>query len=311
MQTESSLPLEIKDLSKSYLGLGFGILALGFSAIFVRVADAPGTVTAFYRMAIGSAVIFVPFVRQRRQSHAVISKRGFWLAVLGGLFFGLDLTFWTTGIDLGGASIPTLMANTAPLWVGLGAWLIFRERQTNNFWVGLFLAMTGSVVILGQDFFQLTSLGVGGLFGLLAAVFYGGYYLVTQQARSNVPTLDYFWIATTSSALLLLLVNLILGRPFFGYDRFTFLNFIAIGVIVQVVGWVVITYVQGHLPASIVSATLLAQPVLTAIIAWLLLGEEFSRWQVLGGITVITGVYIVHRSRNASHQVIEPEELIG
>jgi drug/metabolite transporter (DMT)-like permease len=294
---------------RAYLALGLGMLSLGFSAILIRSADAPGTVTAFYRMAIGSVLMLIPFSRQVRQGgrgersspgdEGALPGRAVWIAILGGAFFGLDLTLWATGIVMSGATIPTLMANTAPLWVGLGAWLFFKERQSGIFWGGLLLAMLGAGVVLGQDFSRSTAFGVGALLGLGAAVFYGAYYLVTQQARSKLKTIPYFWITTTTSALVLLLVNLVLRRPFGGYDGITYLKFLAVGVFVQVFGWMAINYAQGFFPASIVSPTLLGQPVLTALIAWPLFGEILTPWHILGGAAVIAGVYLVHRSRGS------------
>ncbi len=259
--------------------------------------------TAFYRMAIGSILMLLPFVGQVRREPITTAKGAIWLSILGGIFFGLDLTFWTTGIVMSGATIPTLMANTAPLWVGLGAWLIFQEKQRLNFWIGLLVALLGATVILGQDFSRAANFGMGGVFGLLAAVFYGAYYLVTQCARAHVRTLPYFWITTTSSATFLLVINLIRGYSFVQYSRSTFLNFLAIGLIVQVFGWLAVNYAQGYISAPLVSATLLAQPVLTAFIAWVLLGEVFTIWQIVGGFGVIAGVYIVHRSRASSVQI--------
>ena len=121
----------------AYSALAVGVLIIGFSAIFVRLANAPGVVSAFYRMSIGSLVMVTPFMWQVKRSKEKLPTRGVWLAVGGGIFFGLDLIAWTTGIMLSNATIPTLMANTAPLWVGLGALLVFRERQTPRFWLGL------------------------------------------------------------------------------------------------------------------------------------------------------------------------------
>jgi drug/metabolite transporter (DMT)-like permease len=118
----------------AYSALAIGVLVIGFSAIFVRLANAPGVVSAFYRMSIGSIVTGLPFLWQIKRSKEKLPARGVWLAVGGGIFFGLDLTAWTTGIMLSNATIPTLMANTAPLWVGLGALLIFRERQADCYW---------------------------------------------------------------------------------------------------------------------------------------------------------------------------------
>ena len=280
----------------AYLALGVGILSLGFSAIFVRWANAPGIVTSFYRMAIATALLAWPFYR-RVKATGSLSRRGLRFAVLGGLFFMADLALWSTGVVLSGATNPTLLANTAPLWVGLGALVLFRERLKAMFWVGLMLAMTGAAVILGLDSLRAVSFGLGTLFGLLAGIFYGGYFLITQRGRETLDSITYFWPAAVSSTLGLLILNLALRQPLTGYPASAYLNFLALGVVSQVFGYLSINYALGHLPASIVAPTMLGQPVVTAIVAGPLLGEALSLWQVLGGLAVLAGVYVVHYSQ--------------
>ncbi len=68
----------------------------------------------------------------------------------------------------------------------------------------------------------------------------------------------------------------------------------------QVLGYLAINYALGVLPASIVSPTLLAQPVVTALLAGPLLGEWLNVWQVAGGLAVLSGIYLVHRSRQTT-----------
>jgi drug/metabolite transporter (DMT)-like permease len=132
----------------------------------------------------------------------------------------------------------------------------------------------------------------------MAAIFYGGYFLITQSGRKRLNSLTYTWLTTLSASLALLVLSLVLGHSLTGYSAFSYLNFLALGVVVQVFGWLAINYSQGYLPASIVAPTMLAQPVVTALLAVLLLGERLSFWQILGGATVLIGVYIVHRSRH-------------
>ncbi|MDH5507414.1 MAG: DMT family transporter [Anaerolineae bacterium] len=280
----------------AYLALGVGILTLGFSAIFVRWANAPGAVTSFYRMAIATSLLAWPFARRVRASGG-LARQGVWLAVGGGLFFAADLAAWTTGVVLGGATNPTLMANTAPVWVGLGAMLILREKLPAAFWAGLALALGGAAVILGLDSQQAVEIGQGSLYGLAAAVFYGGYFLFTQRGRESLDSLSYFWIAAATSTVVLLALSLALGQPLSGYSAFTYANFLAMGVVTQVAGYLAISYALGHLPASLVAPTLLGQPVVTALLAGPLLGEAFSTLQIAGGIAVLAGVVIVHYSR--------------
>ena len=282
-----------------YLCLALGTLTLGFSAIFVRWADAPGSVVGFYRMGIAVAVLALPFARRARgwRGPAAPPRPAILAALAGGLFFAFDLALWASGITLSGATSPTLMANTAPLWVGLGAALLFGERQGGKFWLGMVIAMLGAMVVLGQDWQRAVQFGLGTLLGLLAAFFYGAYILATQRGRAGLDTLSYFWITAASSSVVLLGLAWLRGEALTGYPRATWLNFLALGIIVQVIGWLAINYAQGHLPASVVAPTLLGQPVLTALFAGPLLGEKFTVWHITGGIAVLAGVYLVHRSR--------------
>ncbi len=290
---------------RAYLGLAIGIASLAFSAIFVRWADAPGVITAFYRMAIAAVLLALPFAR-RVQSRGALSRRGVGFAVLGGVLFAADLGLWTEGVRLAGATNPTLLSNTAPLWVGLGAFVFFKERLNKVFWAGLFLAGLGSAVILGLDNLQGLGWNVGSLLGLLSGVFYGGYYLAAQRGRETLDPLAYVWLAAAVSALVLFFTALLLRHPFTGYSAFTYLSFLMAGVITQVVGYLAINDALGRLPASIVSATMLGQPVATALLAYPILGERFSALQIAGGVAVLAGVFLVHRSRSKREHAGHP-----
>lgn len=283
----------------AYLWLTFGILSISFSAIFVRWAGAPGTVVSFYRMAIAAFLLAWPFYR-RAKGRGGVPRLGVRTAMLGGLFFAGDLALWSSGVMLSGATNPTLLANSAPLWVGLGSLVFFRAKLNATFWMGLALAMGGAVLILGLDALRAATLGLGTFLGLIAAVFYGAYFLVTQRGRENLDSLSYLWLTTLSASLALFVLSVALGQPLTGYSALTYLNFLALGALVQVFGWLAINYTQGYLPAAIVAPTMLGQPVVTALLAVLLLGERLSVWQIVGGVTVLAGVYTVHRSRRGS-----------
>jgi drug/metabolite transporter (DMT)-like permease len=232
-----------------------------------------------------------------------ISQRGLLLAVAAGVFFALDLASWSTGISIAGATIPTLLGNMAPVIVAFGAWLLFKEKLNSSFWFGLLLAIGGVIAVLNLDFTQGFELRPGSLFGLASAFFYGVYFLITQKGRDELDALSFFWLATLTSAITLLLLSLLLRNPLTGYSTFSWINFLASGLIVQGLGWLAINYAQGYLPASLVAPTLLSQPVLTAIFAGPLLGEQFTLTEWLGGAVVVVGIIIVHRSHRASKPV--------
>ncbi|MGD8821624.1 MAG: DMT family transporter [Anaerolineales bacterium] len=282
---------------KAYLALLSGLVIIGFSAIFVRLAEAPGPVASFYRMILPSLLLTFPIILRIRDKRIVLPRAAIRAALLGGLFFGLDLSLWASGIMLRGATIPTLMANTAPVWVGIGTVVLLRRRLPGLFWLGLAVAMAGVTIVLGLDAFKEAELGLGSLMGLGAAIFYGAYFLVTQSAREAIDAPTYLWLSSLCSSVVLLIVVGLLGQPLGGYPAQSWWSFLAMGLIVQLMGWLAINYAQGHLPATLVSPTLLGQPVITALLAAPILGEAIGLGQAVGGFVVLVGVYLVHHSR--------------
>ena len=275
-----------------------GVLILGFAAIFVKWSAAPGPVTALYRMLIGAAVLTPAFLAKRRTSSPALPRRGVMVALLGGAIFGADMAIWMTAVSISGATLPTLMANTAPLWVGVGSLVIFRERQSAGFWVGLVVAMAGVVLVFGHNLPEGSGTARGMALGLVAALFYAGFVLATQEGRRHLDTLTFLYISTLGAAGTLLVINLAMRNVLAGFDGRTYLAFLALGTLVQCLGWLLINYSQGYLRASLVAPVLLGQPVLTALLAIPLLGEALTPWHVVGGLTVLAGVYTVIWSRN-------------
>lgn len=283
---------------KAYLALFGGLSFMCFAAIFVKSAHAPGIVTAFHRMVIGTMVLLIPFLINLNRKGAKMPLKGIMFAAIGGVCFAGDMLLWTTGVVLSNATIPTLTANLAPLWVGFGSILIFKQKLKPGFWLGLIIAIVGMILLIRRDLAGNSNITTGAMLGLGAGVFYGIFYLVSEQGRKLISTIRYLFIFTLSSAIVLTVAMLLIGYDFTGYDNHSYLMFFGIGVGVQVCGWFLINYSQGYLPASTVAPTLLGQPVLTFFLAVLILKEHLSFWHILGGSIVVIGIYIVHYSRN-------------
>jgi drug/metabolite transporter (DMT)-like permease len=208
------------------------------------------------------------------------------------------MAIWMSAIGISGATMPTLMANTAPLWVGIGSILLFRERKAPGFWAGVLIAFIGVALVLGSNVRATDGLARGMIMGLIAALFYASFQLATQAGRRRIDTLSFLWISTLSAAGALLIINIVMRSPLTGFGPKTYLAFIALGILVQFLGWFLINFAQGYLRASIVAPVLLTQPVLTAVLAVPLLGERFTIRHIAGGLAVLAGVYIVIWSRN-------------
>jgi drug/metabolite transporter (DMT)-like permease len=278
-----------------YLALGVGVISLSFSAMFVRWANAPGPVTAFYRLFF-SIFLLLPFFLPRARASSSIWSASLLFPLLAGVFTAFDLGLWTASLAYTTASNATLLGNTSPLWVALGTWLILKQRLSAGFWRGLFIALMGAVLIMGTDFILHPRFGIGDAMALFTGFFYGGYFLFTQKSRTTFDPVVHIFFVGVGASFSLFVINLILGYPFFGFDRNTWLIFLASALVSQLIGYMSLAYALGHLPASIVSPTMILQPVVTTLLAIPLLAEIPTPWQGLGGAIALVGIYLVNHS---------------
>lgn len=283
-----------------YATLGLGAFCIAFAAIFVKWADAPGSVIALYRVGVATVVLMPLFWRRYHGVLLQVRRRLVLLSMLGGALFAADLALWNTSLKLTSAANATLIANTTPIWVGLAAYFWLGETIGRRFLVGLIGAMSGAMLIMGDDFFRGMSLGHGDLLALAAAFFYSAYILVTKRARDRLDTLFYIWLANVGAILTLTALSLVAGWSFVGYSTSTYSAMIALGLVSQVAGVSAIAWATGHLPASFVSVGLLSQPVMTTILAFFLLGEGVTPWQVVGGGLILCGIYLAATERRQS-----------
>ncbi len=279
---------------QAYLALVVGIVCIATSGIFVRWAGVPGPVAAVYRTLTAITVLMIPFgLRAGRLRHG--GPRPWLLLVIGSIFFGLDMGLWNTAVQYTSVANAVLLGNTAPIWVGLGAILIYHERLLRNFWLGVILALAGAALIVGTDLLRSQALNLGNGLALTVSLFYAGYMLITQRARTRFDALSYFWLTTFGSLVTLLVLTFVLRQPL-AVPPASLLPLLALGLITHIGGWLSVNYAQGHVPAAVVAPTMLGQPVVAALLAWWLLGESLSWVQVVGGAVVLAGIYLVHRA---------------
>ena len=291
---------------RAYAALAIGVVCIGWSAIFVKFAGIPGPASAFYRMLI-SGVVLIPWRLARGGSWP--TRNLVLLIVAGGAFYALDLALWNTSILLTSAAMATLLANNAPLWVGLGALFFFREKLSRRYWLGLFVSLSGMVILMGLGTWRRLDFNTGELLAIGASVAYASYMLTTQRARAHVDTLTFMAISALTSILVLLALNLALGTPLSGYSTKSWAALAGMGLISQLGGWLAINYALGHLRAAPVSVSLLGQAVVTTLLAMPLLGEFPALHQVIGGLLVLAGIYVVNHRKAKTVETPEAVDL--
>jgi drug/metabolite transporter (DMT)-like permease len=282
--------------ARAYLVLALGVFAIGWSAIFVRWSAVPGWTSAFWRMAVAQ-LVFVPWAlgARTRADGAPLARAAVRAAIIAGVYFAADLALFNTAVMVSSAANATLLGTNAPIFVALGAWLLYRERPTRRFWLGFALSFLGMLAIVGHDLAKHPRLGLGDAFAVLGAACYAGYLLYVRRSRASMDALTFSAISGVTAAATLLVICLVIGTPLHGFPTTSWLALLGLALVTQVVGHLSVAYSLGKLPVSVTSVALLGQAPITAILAVPLLGETLSALQVLGGVLVLVGIYVVNR----------------
>jgi drug/metabolite transporter (DMT)-like permease len=277
----------------AFAALLAGAAAIAFSPIFVRLSDVSPTASAFWRVALAIAPLWL-WVASAKREPAPASTAWKPLA-LAGLFFAGDLGVWHLSIAWTSVANSTLESNLAPIFVTLGAWVLWRERVTRPFLVALAVTLAGAALLIGPNFNAGRLTLLGDALGVLTAVFYAGYMLCVKSATGVTSTARIMAIGTTIAAIALLPYALFTADAMLPQDARGWMVLWGLALVSQVAGQSLIAYGFAHLPASFSSVSLLFQPVLAALYAWAILGEGMGALQMAGGAIVLAGIWLARR----------------
>lgn len=273
-----------------------GATCIALSPIWVRVSEVGPTVSAFWRVALAVPALWllVPILGgpSTQRAHHIPWK----LYAMAGFAFAGDLAFWHWSIQFTSVANSTLLANLASIFVTLAAWVLWRQRPTGLFLVGLAAALLGvGLLVSASVAFSPTALA-GDALGVITAMFYAWYLLTVKGIRDRgAGVLRLMAITTTITACLLLPVALASGEALFPATALGWWKLLGLALISHAAGQGLIAYALAHLPAAFSSVSLLVQPVMAAVFAWLLLAEPLVGLQVVGGLVVLIGIYLARR----------------
>jgi drug/metabolite transporter (DMT)-like permease len=221
---------------------------------------------------------------------------GWKLFLAAGIAFAGDLAFWHWSIRFTSVANSTLLANLAAPFVTLAVWMFWRQRPSATFAAGLGAALVGVAMLVHTSLaFSPTAL-LGDAFGVVTALFYAAYILAVKELRDRgAATLFVMAGATTLTAVLLLPMALASGEAMLPTSASGWLVLVGLAWISHCAGQGLIAYSLAHLPAGFSAVSLLFQPVMAAIFAWMLLSEPLTPLQMAGGLIVLAGIYLARR----------------
>jgi drug/metabolite transporter (DMT)-like permease len=289
-----------------------GALSIAWSGILVRLADVEPSTAAVFRCAYALPFLgLLALAERRRYGPRPASQR--WLALLAGVFLGVDLVAWHHTIGLVGAGLATVLGNTQVVIVAVLAWLILGERPAGRTLLALPVAMVGVVLISGLvgpgAYGRDPRLGV--LLGLLTALAYAGFLLVLRRGNADLRTpAGPLFEATFAAAVTSVLIGLPLGELDLVPAWPAHAWLLVLAITSQIVGYLLISISLPRLPAALTSVILTLQPVASVLLAMVLLAEAPSAVQLLGAGAILVGLLLatVRRRDEARRPALDEPE---
>ncbi len=272
--------------------LFFGVFALSTSAIFVKIADAPAAITAFYRMFF-AVVVLLPFLlvnKKNRQELRLLSKKQWGLGLLSGIFLAAHYVLWFESLNYTSVASSTVIVTLQPLFSMVGGYFLFKERFSKGAIIGCLVAIAGSIVIGWQDF-QISGQALfGDILAFIAAGIITAYFFIGQHIRKSLSLIPYSVISYGSSTLLLGVFAFSQQTPFFEYSVQTWWSFIGLAFIATILGQTIFNWLLKWLSASIISMSILGETIGTCILAYFILDEVISLQQGMGIALILIGL---------------------
>ena len=109
--------------------------------------------------------------------------------------------------------------------------------------------------------------------------------------------MPYSIVVYSAAALTLLVAALLFDARLWGYSAETWFWLWTITLGPQIMGHTVFNWALRYVEASIISGTILAEPVISALLAWLILSEKPGALTILGGALVLAGLFLLLSGR--------------
>lgn len=111
-----------------YLAVAIGVLAVSTSAIFVRLADAPPSIIAFYRLLLAVVMMLPLILWKYRDEFIKITKQDWLYTAAAGVFLAFHFIFWFESLELTSVASSTVLVTTQPIFAFIGTYIFFKER---------------------------------------------------------------------------------------------------------------------------------------------------------------------------------------
>ncbi len=277
-----------------YLTLIFATFAVSWAAIFIKLSGAGPLANAYFRMAIASLVLIIPFIHKSRQL-AKLNRREKYFLLFSGVMLGFHFITWITSLYHTTISNSVILVATSPIFVLILDYVVHKEKPQKRAFMGILIAIIGVAVISGGDIELGRKQLYGNLLALAGAVFVAVYFLIGRSLRGKIDNICYITPVYSVAAVVILIAALINGDNLVEFPARTWLYFALLALVPMLMGHSLYNWLLKYVPTYKVSTITLGEPIGATILAVVIFNEVPGWATISGGILILAGIFLVLR----------------
>ena len=282
--------------SNYFLILATGAMLIGFAPVFVKWSELSPSAISFYRMLLALPfLVLINFILNKKILFKVQHKKTIFYSAIASVAFTTDLTLWHYSMDITSVSNATIIVNSAPIFVAVLSFIIFKEKISKEFVVSFLVTYIGIIGLIFYSNNYINGKVLGDILCMIAAFFYGVYLLVIARlGKEN--SLNIIFYTTLFCCIFSVIPMLIDGGNMFPSSQFEWINLVLLAFLCQFGGQYLITHGIGKISASEGSIGLLMQPITATILAVFLFNEILNITQIIFVFVSLFGIYLARTS---------------
>ncbi len=284
--------------------LTLGVLSVGAAAIFIRLADAHPLTASFTRLWVGGACLVAIAVAQRRPFPRGRNARR---AVVAGVFLALHFGLWVSSLSYTSVTASVVLVCLQPIFVvaiavGIASVKKSADGVSAGVAAGIAVAVVGAVMVAvgsdGNEVFAPEDSAFGNALAVAGAVAIAIYVVVLGGQSGDVIATSA--VITVTAAVAVFPVAVVADAPLWPATSTSTAWLLALALGPQVIGHTALNAALRSLPATVVSGSILLEPVIASALAHLFLAERVTPITLVGGGVTVLGVFVLTRTRATS-----------
>ncbi|MDK2383896.1 MAG: DMT family transporter, partial [Candidatus Korarchaeota archaeon] len=221
------------------------------------------------------------------------------ILLLSGESLAVHFGTWTASLEYTSIAASTVIVDSSPIFVVLLSYLVLGERVNSREVAGISVSFLGASIIAmghidkGSNIF-------GDFLALIGSISLAAYLVAGKRLRRKLDLAPYTASVYGISGISLLLTAGAFNVPLYGYPLKEWAIFLALAFIPSGLGHNSYNYALKYLKASVVSVSILGEPIGASILAAILLGELPRATTVIGGALVLGGIYTAVTSQRGA-----------